>query len=231
MNGTVTLARHSSESNEHYTPAPIVEAARRTMGSIDLDPASCARANETVKAACFFDVEANGFRRSWHARREGDHVALSRPSNVFLNPPGGWCDTAGRRVIKASKTTPSCTVSGACGLPPGHEHDACDSSAKEWWWRLQEQLYDGVVAQAVFIAFSVEMLQTTQIDIPRHHGAELLPMLVFPLCFPARRVSYLKPDSERVIVGASPPHSTVIAYMGPNRAAFAREFAPFGRIK
>ncbi len=69
-------ARHSAETPEWYTPSPYVEAARAVMGSIDLDPASCAEANETVKATTFFSEADNGLEQAWHGR-------------IFLNPPGG----------------------------------------------------------------------------------------------------------------------------------------------
>ena len=47
------LINQDSGKVEYYTPSWIVEAARLVMGSIDLDPASNAKANETVKAKIF----------------------------------------------------------------------------------------------------------------------------------------------------------------------------------
>jgi DNA N-6-adenine-methyltransferase Dam len=69
-------AARDMKRNEFYTPAWVVELARGCMRGIDLDPASCAVANETVKAATFYDLKKNGLTRPWFGR-------------VWLNPPYG----------------------------------------------------------------------------------------------------------------------------------------------
>lgn len=66
---------------EWYTPQPILEAARRTMGGIDLDPASSAEANKRVKAMRFFTEKDNGLLQTWWG-----HVWLNWPFGRVQNP-------------------------------------------------------------------------------------------------------------------------------------------------
>ena len=78
----------SSDSNEWYTPGEYIESARSVMGSIDVDPASCQSANETVKAGIYYDESSDGLVQEWHG-------------NVWLNPPYGRL--AGEFVAMAVK--------------------------------------------------------------------------------------------------------------------------------
>jgi hypothetical protein len=59
---------------DYYTPSIYVESARYVMKGIDLDPASCDEANETVKARIHYTVTDDGLKQEWHGR-------------VFMNPP------------------------------------------------------------------------------------------------------------------------------------------------
>lgn len=73
-NAAVVRTLGSSESDEWYTPASYTDAARRVMGDIDLDPASCASANEQIKARRFYTIHDDGLAQEWRGR-------------VFMNPP------------------------------------------------------------------------------------------------------------------------------------------------
>ena len=89
---------------EWYTPAEIVEAARATMDSIDLDPTSCEAANENVKAKRFFAKDDDVLNQTWKER-------------VWLNPPDHALDDLQdghvRRKIFATTTR----------LPPARQGD------------------------------------------------------------------------------------------------------------
>jgi ParB family chromosome partitioning protein len=59
---------------EWHTPPKFIEAARKTMSSIDLDPASSEIGNRIVNAAKYHTKEDDGLNHSWFG-------------NIWMNPP------------------------------------------------------------------------------------------------------------------------------------------------
>jgi len=74
-------------TNEWYTPPHILEAVRAVFEApVDLDPASCPKANETVQASRIYTKRDNGLMHEWRAE------------NVYLNPPYGRTSSGGSNL-------------------------------------------------------------------------------------------------------------------------------------
>jgi hypothetical protein len=217
--------RLTSESSEWFSPSEIVDPAREVLGGFDLDPASCTLANLTIGATHFFSERGaewsdkhNGFTQPWSGR-------------VWLNPPGGSCDGEGRRMVKRKKNGPPCTESGACGQRPGHTHTgAMRSSAKAWWQKLEAEHASGSVSQAMFLAYSIELFQTAQVDVSEWARTPL----DFPFCLPKNRLSYTD-ESGKPVRGNT--HSSAIVFLPPAGpegieavARFEKIFSDIGKV-
>lgn len=63
------------DGDEWYTPAEIIESARLVMGEIDIDPASCASAQDVVRAQCYLTKNDDALSDiDWYGR-------------MWMNPP------------------------------------------------------------------------------------------------------------------------------------------------
>jgi len=167
----MTLVQHLSESNDWQTPEYIVNPARELMGGIDLDPASCLVANETIKAKRIYDVADNGLTKLWSGK-------------VFLNPPGGKLKWNGEEWIPVLRG-------------PG------ESSARIWWQILANQYESGAIDQAFFVAFTLEILRSSQKGIPVQR---------YFRCYPSDRINF-------VGAGDQPGHGNVLIWLPPKQVA------------
>ncbi len=165
------IARHSSKSSGWQTPPFILEPARIVLGSIDLDPASCAQANKTVKAKTFFTPERNGLARPWshmlvsHVRwcvQNGKPIA---PTSIWLNPPGGW-----------------------------HKGRVGDSEIKHWWIKSLQERREPYFGHMLWLSFSIEALQVTQVECE-------YSLCHFPTVIFSRRVPYIDPKTGKAVSG------------------------------
>lgn len=97
------LVNQTSGKTDFWTPQPIIEAARKTMGAIDLDPASSAAANERVKAAEYFAEGA--LEKWWHGRIWLNHPFSRKENSQWIN----------RLMLefKEDRTTQACCITFA----------------------------------------------------------------------------------------------------------------------
>jgi hypothetical protein len=116
--------------------------------------------------------------------------SVARPTKVWLNPPGGT-------------------------IPPGHT-----SSVATWWRKLVTEHQAGRVFEALFLAFTLEALRTTQ-------GKGVPSCLEFPLCVPGDRLRFLASGAGSKTVN-SPAAASAVVYLGPNVARFREVFGQIG---
>lgn len=115
---------------------------------------------------------------------------------------------------------------GSIGIflnPPGGKR-GLDSIPVLFWQRLIAESRDERFRGAIFVAFSIEFLQTTQSAC-----CEALP-LRFPFCVPSRRIKFDPPEGVKA---TSPTHANAIIYI-PGREdrtpLFRTTFGRFGAV-
>lgn len=203
---------HSSKSVEHYTPSWLTALARLTMGGIDLDPASCDVAQQTVQATnCFADDGAlGGLGMQWYGR-------------VWLNPPGG----------KLNRVTLLPLPRGPTGVQGGPGF----SAAAVWWHMLQGEWASLRVSQAIFLAFNMSVFRTAQslecrppFHFPMCVPSERIKFDVIDADGVRRPGESPPQDSAIIYLPDVPRDETQFAdYEGVQR--FARVFADVGEVR
>jgi hypothetical protein len=202
----MTLVQHSAIQVEHYTPKHVTEAARVTMGGIDLDPASCPEANQEVGARWIYTAANDGLAQTW---------GWGEPTRVFLNPPGG--------VLRRSDLQPLPKNEEGKASRKGLRVQEVVSAATVWWGKLLEEYRIGNVREAIFVCFSLNIVQNSQ--------SEGLPTpLRFPFCLPKERLEFWGPGKR-----SGPSHPNAIVYLPPrdfdNRKRFENAFSTIGEVR
>jgi phage N-6-adenine-methyltransferase len=73
--GRISPVLNLTGDTQWFTPEEVLAAVRVTFGgTIDIDPATCAEAQQRVQARAYYDEATNGLAHEWNGK-------------VFLNPP------------------------------------------------------------------------------------------------------------------------------------------------
>jgi hypothetical protein len=162
----------------------------------------------------------------WYTPAPIVELARTVLGQIDLDPAS---DEFGNSVVRA----PSFYVENDNGLaqrwhgcvflnPPGGKVGN-KSKAGLFWSKLMRERDAGHIQHAIFLAFSAEALAHTQ--------SKGTPSIMdFPICVPAKRVRFAKPEGEQ----AAPSHSNVIVYVPgtfDNTDLFLRVFSELGKCK
>lgn len=108
--------------------------------------------------------------------------------------------------------------------PPGGKTDNGKSKVKLWWQKMMVQREGPYFAHGLFLSFSIEACQVTQLDCE-------YSLLDFPTCFFKRRVDYIDPITGKAVKGNT--HSSCITYVPGSlneTHRFWETFENFGKV-
>jgi hypothetical protein len=194
--------RHSMTNPDWYTQEEVVEAARRTLGRIDCDPATDAIANRRIKA-----------RRIYTARMSGLAPTARWRGRVFLNPPGGQVKDFWDRMI-AEREAGRMTA----GIWVGYSLEQLQSL------QTGEDALMRALPQQFPICYPRRRLAFEENKAKR---AERLAKIDRENR--VRRRAGL-PLKKRKDTADSPSHANYIVYMGPDVDRFMTEFSALGVV-
>lgn len=107
--------------------------------------------------------------------------------------------------------------------PPSGRANTHRSLPVAFWQALLDYREGGHLKHAIFVAFSIEQLQTSQ--------SASLSMMHFPFCVPRKRLAFAAPPDRPP--PRAPTHSNAIVYVPGTIDAthvFVDRFAPIGRV-
>lgn len=89
---------------------------------------------------------------------------------------------------------------------------------KLFWYKLVDEWLSGRVKEAVFLAYSIELLQTSQFNPDtRYHAGS------YSLCIPKKRIAYIDQFGNEQ---KSPTHAGVVIYV-PNKENYKKSIQNF----
>jgi hypothetical protein len=213
-----TASKHSNLTSEWGTPKDVIDASRTVLnGCIELDPASCKTFNKFVNSSEFYTKEENSLLKPWFYYKsitDNSFHNKTHPNNVFLNPPSGKLVKQERldMLAKFQENNLASLISiKSFSLP------------KLFWQKLIDEIELGHVSHAIYLVYSTEQLQTTQLGNSK-------ALLDYPICFFKKRLSFVDENCKECKQGS---HSSAIVYIPnliDNTEIFKEQFKKFGKV-